>query len=52
LETIARFQRAGRLTLHGEFETAFQNIARFDSRCVCRGTTVPASISTSMFSVT
>ena len=32
LETITRFQRAGRLTLYGEFETAFQNIARFNSR--------------------
>jgi hypothetical protein len=52
LETIARFQCAARLTLYGEFETAFQNIARFDSRMRMPGTTVPASISTSMFSVT
>src|ERR1700693_5304675 len=32
LETIARFQYAGRLTLYGKLETALQDVARFDSR--------------------
>ena len=32
LEGIACFHRAGRLTLYGKFEAAFQDVSGFDSR--------------------